>query len=236
MSEVKRNIPGYVTIPGALFVNKELSQQEKLALALILTLSNTQRKSWASNGYFAEMLDISERTFQRILSSLEEKGYITRDVIRDKETNQVVKRYITPVKFVGTPHDTDDTTPHDTDDTYNKQVENKQDIKKKNIKKKIETEGESILLTDAEKDRLIADYGEKTFQAYADKLGLYLESTGKRYKSHNATIRQWINRDGIEKRPKPVKKEEFQWEEVPEDMLPSAMMKKKRLEYRDVEV
>jgi predicted phage replisome organizer len=65
-----------------------------------------------------------------------------------------------------------------------------------------QTEGKNVYLTEAEYARLVEDYGEKTTKAQIEKLGLYMASHGKRYKDHNATIRNWLNNDGVEKRVK----------------------------------
>ena len=40
---------------------------------------------------------------------------------------------------------------------------------------------------------------EKNLQAYIDKLSSYMESTGKRYKSHYATILNWSRKDNANK-------------------------------------
>ena len=65
-----------------------------------------------------------------------------------------------------------------------------------------QTEGKTVYLTAAEYARLVDDYGEKAIKAQIESLGLYMASKGKRYKDHNATIRNWLYRDGVEKRAK----------------------------------
>ena len=40
------------------------------------------------------------------------------------------------------------------------------------------------------------------YEEYIEKLSSYLAQTGKRYKSHYATLLNWIRRDGKEKQDK----------------------------------
>ena len=54
---------------------------------------------------------------------------------------------------------------------------------------------ENVLLTEAELAELQAEY-PTVWESYVEKLSAYMESTGKRYKSHAATIRRWANEDG----------------------------------------
>lgn len=70
--------------------------------------------------------------------------------------------------------------------------------KDKELLKEKKTFGDfnNVLLTFDEIQKL-QDYFYNDFQRYIEKLDLYIESSGKKYKSHYATIRQWLIRDGI---------------------------------------
>lgn len=77
--------------------NEELTLQEKVLLAMIKALDN-EKGCFASNKYFAELLGVSVRRVQEILSSLGEKEYITVEIkgyntrtirINNKEEKQV---------------------------------------------------------------------------------------------------------------------------------------------------
>ena len=59
--------------------NEELTLQEKVLLAMIKALDN-EKGCFASNKYFAELLGVSVRRVQEILSSLGEKEYITVEI------------------------------------------------------------------------------------------------------------------------------------------------------------
>ena len=59
-------------------------------------------------------------------------------------------------------------------------------------------EFENVKLTSEELEKLKADY-DYCYEEYIEKLSSYLAQTGKRYKSHYATLLNWIRRDGKEK-------------------------------------
>ena len=64
-------------------------------------------------------------------------------------------------------------------------------------------EYENVLLTDEELEKLKGEYPD--WQARIDRLSSYIASTGKAYKSHYVTIRNWAKRDA--EKGVPVRKE-----------------------------
>lgn len=56
----------------------------------------------------------------------------------------------------------------------------------------------NVLLTAEELQKLIAEYPQD-YQERIEQLSLYMKSTGKVYKDHLATIRNWARRDGAKK-------------------------------------
>ncbi len=54
-------------------------------------------------------------------------------------------------------------------------------------------EYKNVLLTDEELDKLKTEYSD--FEERIERLSSYIASTGKRYKSHYATIRNWARKD-----------------------------------------
>ena len=67
----------------------------------------------------------------------------------------------------------------------------------------------NVLLTVAEFDCLIAEYGTKA-NSYIEKCDSYCQSTGKSYADYNATIRRWIESDAEKQLPKDdVKRQEM---------------------------
>jgi predicted phage replisome organizer len=53
----------------------------------------------------------------------------------------------------------------------------------------------NVLLTDKEMTKLNEDYDDKVLSHYIENLSGYVASTGKSYKSHYATILNWIKKD-----------------------------------------
>ena len=79
-------------------------------------------------------------------------------------------------------------------------IEPEKPTKKKPVKHKY-GEYKNVLLTDDELQKLKTEYSD--FEERIERLSSYVESTGKKYKSHYATIRSWARRDA----EKPGRKE-----------------------------
>jgi len=75
----------------------------------------------------------------------------------------------------------------------------KNDKNIKNEKKHIYGVFKKVRLTDSEKERLVADYGEWFFEACVKELDEYKEQTGKVYKNDNLAIRKWVV-DAVQKK------------------------------------
>ncbi|MHA1401631.1 MAG: hypothetical protein ACTSQE_14875 [Candidatus Heimdallarchaeaceae archaeon] len=66
---------------------------------------------------------------------------------------------------------------------------------KKIINKNKYGEFENVLLSDEELNKLINKIGDSNTNIFIDRLDGYVESTGKKYKSHYATILNWVKRE-----------------------------------------
>lgn len=73
------------------------------------------------------------------------------------------------------------------------------DVKKKTPTKNAYGELKRVLLTDAEYEKL-QELFPQHYKEYIQNLDYYIEGNNKRYKSHYAVIRQWLNREGIQPR------------------------------------
>lgn len=58
-------------------------------------------------------------------------------------------------------------------------------------------EFKNVRLTDEEKEKLKDLYGPSVAKSYVEKLGRWKKSTGKKKKDDYATIRSWLDRDGV---------------------------------------
>lgn len=67
-------------------------------------------------------------------------------------------------------------------------------VKQSKKPKQAHGEFQNVMLTNEEFDKLKARFGEQT-DGYIERLSNYIASTGKRYKSHYATILNWVQKD-----------------------------------------
>jgi predicted phage replisome organizer len=65
--------------------------------------------------------------------------------------------------------------------------------KKNNIRHKY-GEYKNVLLSDSDMEKLKSEFDD--YEERIDRLSSYIESTGKKYKNHLATIRNWARKDG----------------------------------------
>lgn len=87
-------------------------------------------------------------------------------------------------------------------------------------KKSAYGEFENVLLTDVERARLDDKLGDICASEYIEKLSAYLAQTGRRYKSHYATVLNWWNKDGnpVKRTPKPVEVKPDRLRKITPDM------------------
>lgn len=96
------------------------------------------------------------------------------------------------------------TDPKQTTDTINKNDKNV-----KNDKKKRER-APAVFLSEEEYQKLVTELSESVAKEYIKDLSLYIQSKGKRYKSHYATILAWHRRDEKEGKIKKPQDDENQ--------------------------
>mgnify|MGYP000869086385 FL=1 len=154
-------------------------------------------------------IGITPRQFRTALSKLEKNGEITKKAT-SKFTVITVENY-SKYQDVPTESDKQMTSERQTDDkqmTSERQTsDNIQESKESKESKKVKNniyirphagEFENVKLTKEELDKLQISYSD-CYEEYIEKLSSYLAQTGKRYKSHYATLLNWIRRDGKEK-------------------------------------
>lgn len=88
----------YAVIPATVRYDKDLSSTAKLLYAEITALCNEKGFCWATNAYFSDLYDISDRQVQRILKQLCDKHYIK--IIIEKKTKRKIFVLDTPDKNV----------------------------------------------------------------------------------------------------------------------------------------
>lgn len=127
----------YAIIPADVRYDKELSPNAKLLYGEITALCNEKGYCWAGNGYFGELYGKDKSTISRWIKQLEEKGYITREVVYKEGTLEIENRYMRICnggigKNASTPirkNERDNNTSFNT--TFNNQEEEEEEANKK---------------------------------------------------------------------------------------------------------
>lgn len=78
------NKPKYYTIEYNVFEDSELTSTDKLVYAVINNFRNSVEFTYATNKYFAKLLNLSERSIQYSLNNLKNKNYIKTYFINNK--------------------------------------------------------------------------------------------------------------------------------------------------------
>ena len=66
-------------IPAEILLNEELTDKEKLILAMILYLSEETKSCFASNGYLASIVKVNTNRVSKIISSLKNKNNYNKE-------------------------------------------------------------------------------------------------------------------------------------------------------------
>lgn len=118
MEEQQRSY--YAIIPANVRYDKDLVPNAKLLYGEITALCNEKGYCWASNQYFAELYNVSDRTIKNWISQLADKGYIQRSVKYREGTKEIEQRklfigrennFTTPGNYVPDPRENNFTTP-----------------------------------------------------------------------------------------------------------------------------
>jgi len=78
----------YAVLPAKILLSKELTDKQKLLIALVSNLSNERGYCFASNRYLGECLDCSESTIKDHLKKLEGLGLLGR-IVKLKQNGEV---------------------------------------------------------------------------------------------------------------------------------------------------
>lgn len=224
MSE-ERQFKG-IWIPKEIWLDDNLSALDKVILAEIDSLDDENNGCYASNQYIADFCKCSESKVSKTISTLKKQGYIyvqnfdgRKRYIKSnikyckadeqKMTSGIVKNAIPYSKKCYA----------DEQKMLHINIENNIDNNiVENIKPVRHRYGEykNVLLSDKEIEKLKAEI--PNYQRYIENLSSYMMSTGKSYKSHLATIRNWARKDGV-KPPKAETDEERIRREQNEQLL-----------------
>ena len=110
----------YAIIPANVRYDKDLVPNAKLLYGEITALCNEKGYCWATNQYFAELYNVSDRTIKNWISQLTDKGYIQRSVKYREGTKEIEQRklfigrennFTTSGNYVHDPRENNFTTP-----------------------------------------------------------------------------------------------------------------------------
>lgn len=83
-------------IPAEILLNEDLSDKEKIILAIILYLSEETKSCFASNKYIANIVNVTHERVSKIISSLKDKGYISVKLKYKTDSKEIEQRQIIP--------------------------------------------------------------------------------------------------------------------------------------------
>ena len=89
--EQERSFKG-VWVPKEIWLNKDLTLQQKVILVEIDSLESEEKGCYATNKYFADFFDLSPSRISHIIAELVDKGYLT--ISFTKEGNEIKERQI----------------------------------------------------------------------------------------------------------------------------------------------
>lgn len=84
-------------IPAEILLNENLSDKEKIILAMILYLSEETKSCFASNKYIANIVNVTHERVSKIISSLKDKGYISVKLKYKTDSKEIEHRQIIPI-------------------------------------------------------------------------------------------------------------------------------------------
>ena len=212
-------LPPFIPLPRFMIAS-EHSINAKLLYGLLLNRTMLSQKSgWVSedgNVYviytikqMADGLNRSERTVKTALNELENAGLITRVRQGWNRANRIFLHLPDGVQLSSPPEghicpmDVQESSPCmgqklPTSNTKQEYI-NLIQTERGEIARRRFGEYQNVFLSDDEFTWLQNAYSDK-FEEYINRLSAYMETSGKHYANHYATIRKWLDEDS---KPKP---------------------------------
>lgn len=83
-----------VWIPKSILLNNELTDKEKIVLAIVFSFSEDGKSCFVGNRYLSKLLNVTPNRSSKIVSSLEDKGYVLVKMNYYEETRNIKNREI----------------------------------------------------------------------------------------------------------------------------------------------
>lgn len=193
----------YAIIPAIVRYDRELNPNAKLLYGEITALCNKKGFCWATNKYFAELYNVSERTITDWIKRLEDKNYIKTEVITNRYNDGTVKKQRkiqievwrqNHIEVLLQNHIEENFRYNNTEYIYNNYNTFNNNTKEKNISKDILKESVKKTPTLEEIENYIRDknlnVNAKEFYDYFEA-GNWCDSKGNKVKSWKQKILTW---------------------------------------------
>lgn len=174
---------------------------------LVIMLSMPDNWQFSENGLCSMFAKDGQASIRSGLKELEEGGYLIRERNRDEhgrlssvEWFVFDRPYLKNPSLVNRPQL--NTKELSTKEIYKENTLSKERVQKKEPKTVKLGEFENVSLSDSELKKLEDCMGDICMKEYIEKLSGFIAQTGRRYRSHYATILNWWRRDG-----KPVQRQ-----------------------------
>lgn len=93
---MEKQQPNYYSIlPANVRYDNRLKANEKLLFSEITALTNSSGACYASNGYFAELYNVSKVSISLWVKNLIDCGYIKSKIVYKKGSKEILNRYLT---------------------------------------------------------------------------------------------------------------------------------------------
>lgn len=97
-SNSKINKDGFVIVPSIFAKDNNLTIIEKFILGIIASYAQNERgHCYASNEHLCNEYNFQLRSLQRALKSLQDKGYLKRDIVKKKSNKWITERQLTVI-------------------------------------------------------------------------------------------------------------------------------------------
>lgn len=174
---------------------------------LVIMLSMPDNWQFSENGLCSMFAKDGQASIRSGLKELEEGGYLIRERNRDEHGRLASvewfvfdRPYLKNPSLVNRPQL--NTKELSTKEIYKENTLSKERVQKKESKTVKLGEFENVSLSDTELKKLEDCMGDICMKEYIEKLSGFIAQTGRRYRSHYATILNWWRRDG-----KPVQRQ-----------------------------
>lgn len=190
----------YAIIPANVRYDKGLNSNAKLLYGEITALANEKGYCWASNGYFADLYDVSHRTIIRWINDLIDKKYITTEIIYKENSKEVSERRLWIAAKL--PSDKIDTTScqscHEpTDKSVTRGTDRNVTDNNTLLNNTLNNTDNSLLLQDTLNN--VSNRGEKSQKVVADNIyQFYQQNFGVLNPLIGEKLREWVKDLGEE--------------------------------------